>query len=183
MIKNGTLLVCLCLCFEGMQLPMVHSLKTTLMQIYQLDEAACVLIAEKFSSAPPWLIKAFIAQSVEVHLIPPSEQNERTIFPLDALLNAPTSHRLLFENEYVRVLESRIEPGESVAVHTHQWDNTNVILQGSRFCGINHEGHTIEEELEIGIEQLDGDKPESELYAYTNIGTKPYHSVVFEIKK
>lgn len=178
------LIQCLCaFLFVGMHLPIVHPLKATLMQVYQLDEAASALIVEKFSSAPSWLIEAFIEQSIKVHITPASEQSERTLFPLDALLSAPTSHRLLCENEYVRVLESRIEPGETVAMHTHQWDNTNVILQGSRFCGVNHEGHTIEEALEIGIEQWDGDKPDSELYTYTNVGTEPYHSIVFEMKK
>jgi len=40
---------------------------------------------------------------------------------LDALVAAPAFHRLLFENDDVRVLETRIGPGETVPVHTHRW--------------------------------------------------------------
>jgi len=40
---------------------------------------------------------------------------------LDALVAAPDHHRLLFENENVRVLEVRIGPGQFVPVHTHRW--------------------------------------------------------------
>lgn len=163
--------------------PMIHSLKSTLTRVYQLDETACALISEKLSYAPASLIEAFIAQSALVCLIPTSEQRDMTINPLDALLIAPKTHQVLFENAYVRVLESRIEPGESVPLHTHQWDSIYVILQGSRFSGIDLESHRIEEEWETGIERFDGDKADSRLYAYTNIGTQPFLSIVFEIKK
>ena len=40
---------------------------------------------------------------------------------LDALRAAPESHRLLFENDTVRVLETTIPPGHTTAVHTHRW--------------------------------------------------------------
>lgn len=40
---------------------------------------------------------------------------------LDALQAAPRHHRLLYENERVRVLEVRIPRGEIVPVHTHRW--------------------------------------------------------------
>jgi putative transposase len=40
---------------------------------------------------------------------------------LDALAAAPESHRLLFENDAVRVLETRIAPGQATQVHTHRW--------------------------------------------------------------
>ena len=40
---------------------------------------------------------------------------------LDALQAAPRHHRLLYENDRVRVLEVRIPRGETVPVHTHRW--------------------------------------------------------------
>ena len=40
---------------------------------------------------------------------------------LDALQAAPESHRLLFESDVVRVLETTIPPGETTPVHTHRW--------------------------------------------------------------
>jgi|SRR5579862_574613 len=162
---------------------MIHSLKSILTQVYQLDEAACALISDKFSSAPASLIEAFIAQSALVCLIPSTEQSKMILNPLDALLSAPKTHRLLFENAYVRILESHIGPGENVPIHTHQWDTIYVILQGSRLIGIDPEGRAIEEESKAGVERFEGDTSDSTLYAYTNIGTKPYCSIAFEIKK
>jgi quercetin dioxygenase-like cupin family protein len=34
---------------------------------------------------------------------------------------APEFHRVLLENKTVRVLETRIEPGQVVPLHTHRW--------------------------------------------------------------
>ena len=39
----------------------------------------------------------------------------------DALSAAPGQHRLLLENEQVRVLDTRIAPGEKTPLHTHIW--------------------------------------------------------------
>ncbi len=48
---------------------------------------------------------------------------KRWLWPdtLDALTAAPEHHRLVFENEHVRVLEVRIGAGEIVPLHTHRW--------------------------------------------------------------
>jgi hypothetical protein len=40
---------------------------------------------------------------------------------LDALVAAPRHHRLMYENERVRVLEVRIPRGNLVPVHAHRW--------------------------------------------------------------
>jgi quercetin dioxygenase-like cupin family protein len=38
---------------------------------------------------------------------------------MDALVAAPAHHTLLLENEKMRVVETRIPPGQTVPVHTH----------------------------------------------------------------
>ena len=40
---------------------------------------------------------------------------------LDAMVAAPESHRVLLENDDVRVLETTIHPGETIPLHTHRW--------------------------------------------------------------
>ncbi len=40
---------------------------------------------------------------------------------LDALQAAPAQHRLVLENEHVRVLDTCVRPGETVPLHTHRW--------------------------------------------------------------
>jgi hypothetical protein len=40
---------------------------------------------------------------------------------LDAVVAAPNSHGVVFENEHVRVLEVTLEPGAHEPEHTHRW--------------------------------------------------------------
>ncbi len=46
---------------------------------------------------------------------------------LDALIAAPDTHSLLFENESVRVIATRIAPGETTALHTHCWPQLMIV--------------------------------------------------------
>ena len=52
---------------------------------------------------------------------------------LDALIAAPKHHHLLFQNDRVRVLETRIAQGDTTAVHTHRWPSVIHTLSGSDF--------------------------------------------------
>jgi hypothetical protein len=52
---------------------------------------------------------------------------------LDALRAAPRHHTLLFENDEVRVLETRIASGDLVPVHTHCWPGVLYVLSWSDF--------------------------------------------------
>ena len=47
---------------------------------------------------------------------------------LDAMQAAPDFHRLLFENDVVRVLEAHVGSGETVPVHTHCWPGVLYLL-------------------------------------------------------
>ena len=59
---------------------------------------------------------------------------------LDALAAAPESHRRLFENDAVRVVETRIAPGETTEVHTHRWPGILYILSFGDFVRRNADG-------------------------------------------
>jgi len=54
-----------------------------------------------------------------------AEPTRKTEWPwpdsFDAMIAAPQYHRLVFENERVRVLDTLIPPGETVPVHSHRW--------------------------------------------------------------
>jgi hypothetical protein len=52
---------------------------------------------------------------------------------LDALIAAPENHTLLFENESVRVLDTRIGPGRTTPVHTHCWPGVLYVRRWSDF--------------------------------------------------
>lgn len=59
---------------------------------------------------------------------------------LDALVAAPDHHRVLFENERVRVLEVRIGPGQFVPVHTHRWPGAIYVVSSCDFIRRDSEG-------------------------------------------
>ena len=52
---------------------------------------------------------------------------------LDALIAAPEHHRLLMENDKVRVVETLIPAGERTAIHTHQWAGVLHVMSWSHF--------------------------------------------------
>jgi mannose-6-phosphate isomerase-like protein (cupin superfamily) len=59
---------------------------------------------------------------------------------MDAMTAAPEFHRLLFENEHVRVLEVRIRPGEFVPVHTHRCPGAVYVVSAGDFVRRDGEG-------------------------------------------
>jgi hypothetical protein len=52
---------------------------------------------------------------------------------LDALVAAPDHHTLLFENDSVRMLDTRIKAGDKTPLHTHQWPAALYIVTWSSF--------------------------------------------------
>ncbi|MBS0664507.1 MAG: hypothetical protein JSR48_14670 [Verrucomicrobia bacterium] len=62
---------------------------------------------------------------------------------LDALVAAPAHHTLLFENDAVRVLDTRINAGDRTPVHTHRWPATLYILSWSSFVRRDAKGAVI----------------------------------------
>jgi len=62
---------------------------------------------------------------------------------LDAMSAAPEHHTLLFENEYVRVLDAHVKPGDTVPVHTHCWPGVLYILGVSDFVRRDPDGKVV----------------------------------------
>ncbi len=63
--------------------------------------------------------------------------------PLDALIAAPETHSLLFENDSVRVISTRIAPGEATALHTHCWPQVMIVESFSDFIRRNDSGDVV----------------------------------------
>jgi hypothetical protein len=59
---------------------------------------------------------------------------------LDVLTAAPRHHRLLFENDRVRVLDTRIAPGDTVPLHTHRWPAVHLVMDWSAFVRRDERG-------------------------------------------
>jgi hypothetical protein len=62
---------------------------------------------------------------------------------LDALTAAPDHHSLLFENDQVRVIRTRILPGQIVPVHTHRWPAVLFLSSWSEFVRRDPQGNVL----------------------------------------
>jgi hypothetical protein len=104
---------------------------------------------------------------------------------LDALVAAPAHHRLLFENEYVRVLDTRIAPGERTPVHTHRWAATHCVLSWSDFVRRDADGAVLVDTRNAATAPT----PPTALWgealpphSLENVGTAPIHIISTELK-
>ena len=62
---------------------------------------------------------------------------------LDALVAAPAHHMLVLENDRVRVIDARVEPGDVVPLHTHNWPAVQYLLSVSDLVRRDGEGQIV----------------------------------------
>lgn len=104
---------------------------------------------------------------------------------LDALAAAPASHRLLFESDAVRVIETRIAPGETTELHTHRWPGALYVLSFAHFVRRDAAGEVQVDTrngaplAEPGTVVWSGQLPPHTL---ENVDTQPIHVIGFELK-
>lgn len=66
-----------------------------------------------------------------------------TLDELDGITADPDHHTVLFENDEVRVIETRIAAGELTRVHTHLAPTVMYLLSGSHFIRRDEHGATM----------------------------------------
>lgn len=69
---------------------------------------------------------------------------------LDALIAAPAQHTLLFEDDKVRVLDTRIAPRERTPMHTHQWPAVHPVISWSAFVRRDHQDAVLLDTRTVG---------------------------------
>ena len=62
---------------------------------------------------------------------------------LDALIAAPEHHKLLLENDAVRVIDTLIRPKETTALHTHKWPATLYVISWSDFVRYDDQNNIV----------------------------------------
>ena len=118
-----------------------------------------------------WILLFLVFVGMVAAGIAVSADDDRVGDPnLDAVVAAPDSHRVLFENGRVRVLEVIIQPGEREPAHTHRWPSVMVGLEAARIRYYDAEGEMRFETPE------DRDLSGSDLGADW-LGPEPLHSV------
>lgn len=96
----------------------------------------------------------------------------------DAVTVDPKVHKLVYDDEQLRILDVRIKPGEHAALHRHPRNITYILIGGTlRF--------TDEHGMTKDVTFADGHTahmPET-LHAVDNIGTTELHAIQIEFKK
>ena len=62
---------------------------------------------------------------------------------LDAVIAAPKHHRLILENDRIRLLDTVIPVGDTVPVHTHRWPGVYYTLQRGDFIRRDADGNVL----------------------------------------
>jgi hypothetical protein len=103
---------------------------------------------------------------------------------LDALIAAPGHHALLFENESVRVLDTRVAAGQTVPLHAHPWPSVLYILGWSDFVRRDAEGAVVVDSRTIPGVPAGAAVWSAPLPAHTleNIGSSELRAISIELK-
>lgn len=102
---------------------------------------------------------------------------------LDAVIAAPRHHTLVFENEKVRVLDTRIPAGDTVPVHTHRWPAVYYSIQTAHFVRRDGEGN-----ITFDSRKMSGSRPPAnwleclEPHSVENVDTSDIRLISFELK-
>ncbi len=104
---------------------------------------------------------------------------------LDAVEAAPQWHRSLFENDAVRVLETRIAPGAITQVHTHRWPGILYVLSFGHFVRRDGDGMLLVDTREGGAVPQPGPALWSGSlppHSLENVDTSEIHVIGVELK-
>jgi hypothetical protein len=103
---------------------------------------------------------------------------------LDAVVAAPDHHRVLLENAEVRVLDTRIGPGERTPVRTHQWPAVHNVLAWTDFVRRDADGIILLDTRAGGAAAAPPARWGSPLgpHSLENVGRGPLHIVSVELK-
>jgi len=102
---------------------------------------------------------------------------------MDAVSAAPESHKVLLENEKVRVVEVIISQGRREPKHTHKWPSVMIVDKPAKIVYYNEKdkGRLISHNKNIKqpiVEWINPEKPHS----VENIDVIPYHAIRIELK-
>jgi len=104
---------------------------------------------------------------------------------LDAMKAATENHRILFENERVRVLDTNIPAGETVPLHTHRWPSVMYVMSFSDFVRYDDQGGVLLDSRTLSSKPNAGEvmwSPPLEPHTLKNIGSADLRVISVELK-
>lgn len=103
---------------------------------------------------------------------------------LDAMTAAPDHHSVLFENERVRILDTRVAAGERTPVHAHEWPAALYVLGWSDFLRRDEHGEILVDSRHRDAPQIGAGLWIEPLppHSVENIGSTDLHIIAVEVK-
>ena len=101
---------------------------------------------------------------------------------LDAVAAAPGNHRVLLENERVRVLEVVVAPGEREPVHAHCRPAAAYTMSGGKYRDFDAQGNLQEQGEDSQLPTASWVDPVAP-HSYENLDTTPFRMVLVELKQ
>lgn len=99
----------------------------------------------------------------------------------DALLVAPDTYKLLFENGDIRVIDVVIAPHAKEPMHTHPWGGFVYFVQAGRLETVGADGKSEgQKEIPAGLKVAPAER--RGLHSTANLVDTPLHEVRFELK-
>ena len=95
----------------------------------------------------------------------------------DAVTVAPHAYTVLLENERVRVLESRMKPGEKTEMHSHP-AFVAIALKDGKFKFTLPDGQSVDVEMKAGETLYD----EASDHTAENVESTEGHTILVELK-
>ena len=104
--------------------------------------------------------------------------------PLDAMSAAPDHHHILFENDRVRVLDTKVAAGERTPVHAHEWPAALYVLSWSDFIRRDAGGTVLVDSRERHSRSLGAGLWIDPLppHSVENVGSADLHIIAVEVK-
>jgi hypothetical protein len=97
--------------------------------------------------------------------------------PLDSLKVCKDTQKLLFENQFVRVIDDQIPPGVTEPMHRHR-HGVSVYLSNYINENVTQDGRKSKQERKAGTAQWN----EPTVHTVTNTGSVSSHSIRIELK-
>jgi hypothetical protein len=103
---------------------------------------------------------------------------------LDAVAAAPSNHRVLLENDRVRVLEVIVNPGEREPVHAHCLPGVEYTMSGGKYRNYDGQGKVISEGQDPpGSFPTTSWSEPAPPFSYENLDTTPMRMLRIELKR
>ena len=104
---------------------------------------------------------------------------------LDAVAAAPEHHKVLLENDRVRVLETLLRPGEETAVHTHVLSGVLYIISWSDFVRYDEHRNVMMDSARMASAPVPGTAVLAAPippHSLRNVGDRDIHVILTEFK-